>query len=103
MIPNWGKADGVQPLSSQRFGSFLPSFPCQALVAVLLSVQTRDAVALAAMRQLMGLRGRLCVATAVAADVEEVEACISTCNFYRSKAKYIKGAGRRALVDWLGP
>ena len=62
-----------------------------ALVATLLSVQTRDAVALGAMRTLMRLQGKqLCVQAVVDADMAQIEACISSCNYYKSKAKYIK-------------
>ena len=110
--PGWRPAlDAVRTHRSNRtasvdeFHEFLlslrasPDAHFQALVASLLSVQCRDAVALGAMRSLrVALGGECTVDAVVNAPDGVVEEAIRRCNYGRTKARYVRGCAD-AIVD----
>ena len=85
------------PASVDAFHGFLlslrgdPDARFQALVAALLSVQCRDAVALQATERLReALGGAITVDRVRRADVSAVERATRSCNFKTTKARYVR-------------
>ena len=75
----------------------------QALVACLLSVQCRDAVALVAAEKLRdALGGDITVAAADAASAEDIAEAIKTLNFKNAKARYVKQCAAMVLSKFGG-
>jgi endonuclease-3 len=75
----------------------------QALVACLLSVQCRDAVALVAAEKLRdALGGDITVAAADAASAEDIAEAIKTLNFKNAKARYVKQCAAMVLTKFGG-
>lgn len=75
----------------------------QALVACLLSVQCRDAVALVAAEKLRDfLGGDITVAAADAASAEDIAEAIKTLNFKNAKARYVKQCAAMVLTKFGG-
>lgn len=75
----------------------------QALVACLLSVQCRDAVALVAAEKLRDfLGGDITVAAADAASAEDIAEAIKTLNFKNAKARYVKQCAAMVLRKFGG-
>ena len=79
----------------------LPVFRFQALVALLLSSQTRDETVSAAVRNLQAAPGGLTVQSVAAMEDAQLNACISKVGFHNNKTKYLK-ATARALLDEHG-
>jgi len=80
-----------------------PHAAFQALVAVLLSVQCRDAVALQAVKRLTAaLGGTLTPAAVKAASLTEVEESVSCCNYKGTKASFVKRVADEVLARFNG-
>lgn len=74
-----------------------------ALVACLLSVQCRDAVALAAAEKLReALGGAITLRAVLAAKTEDVAAAIATLNFKNAKARYVKRCAEAVATKFHG-